>query len=96
MMKNRLSVVLILIAMSSAVAYSQTPGSPLEARVDAIASQVLQGSGVPSASVAVVQHGRVVLAKAYGSANLEPRAAATTDMRYGIGSISTAFRPLLM
>ena len=32
----------------------------LPARVDAIANEVLQSTGVPSASVAVVQHGRIV------------------------------------
>ena len=63
----------------------------LAARVDSIAARVLEGTGVPSASVAVVTHGRVVYANSYGAAKLEPRVVATPDMRYGIGSISKQF-----
>jgi len=37
----------------------------LKARVDQIAAQVLEQTGVPSASVAVVQHGKLVYAHAY-------------------------------
>ncbi|MGH7632507.1 MAG: serine hydrolase domain-containing protein, partial [Gemmatimonadaceae bacterium] len=63
----------------------------LDAQVDSIAAAVLATTGVPSASIAVVQHGRLVYAHAYGAAKLEPRVAATADMRYGIGSISKQF-----
>jgi D-alanyl-D-alanine carboxypeptidase len=61
------------------------------AKVDSIANQVLQTTGVPSASVAIVTHGRLAYAKAYGTAKLDPRVAATPDMRYAIGSISKQF-----
>jgi D-alanyl-D-alanine carboxypeptidase len=63
----------------------------LKARVDLIAGQVLEQTGVPSASVAVVQHGKVVYTHAYGRARLEPSVAATPEMRYSIGSISKQF-----
>ena len=63
----------------------------LHARVDSIATAVLASTGVPSATVAVVVHGKVAYAQAYGTAKLEPRLAATPDMRYGIGSISKQF-----
>ena len=43
------------------------------AQVDSIANQVLQSTGVPSASVAVVKNGRLAYANAYGAAKLEPR-----------------------
>jgi D-alanyl-D-alanine carboxypeptidase len=65
--------------------------SALARQVDAIANQVLQSTGVPSASVAVVKNGRVAYANAYGSAKLDPRAPATPDLRYAIGSISKQF-----
>ena len=82
--------ILLLAHVSNAQA--TTPSEPaLTAKVDAIANQVLQSTGVPSASVAVVKNGRVAYSKAYGSAKLEPRAAATPDMRYAIGSISKQF-----
>ena len=63
----------------------------LPARVDSIATAVLASTGVPSASVAVVTHGKIAYAHAYGSAKLDPRTPATPDMRYGIGSISKQF-----
>jgi D-alanyl-D-alanine carboxypeptidase len=61
------------------------------AQVDSIASSVLAATGVPSASVAVVSHGRLAYAKAYGSAKLDPMTPATADMRYAVGSISKQF-----
>src|SRR6185312_9374716 len=65
------------------------PADPhLTGRIDSIASAVLASTGVPSASVAVVRHGEIVYAHAYGSAKLDPAVAATPGMRYGIGSIS--------
>jgi CubicO group peptidase (beta-lactamase class C family) len=67
------------------------PDTALASKVDAIANQVLQATGVPSATVAVVKNGRLAYANAYGAAKLEPRVAATPDMRYAIGSISKQF-----
>ncbi len=89
-MAMRLLIVGALVVSTAIHASAQT-GSRLETAVDSIANQVLTNTGVPSASVAVVQHGRVVLAKAYGAARLEPRAPASTDMRYAVGSISKQF-----
>jgi CubicO group peptidase (beta-lactamase class C family) len=63
----------------------------LKARVDRIATQALDQTGVPSASVAVVQHGKLVYTHAYGWAHLDPKVAATPEMRYSIGSISKQF-----
>src|ERR1035441_6262560 len=63
----------------------------LRQRVDRIAGQVLEQTGVPSASVAVVKGGKLAYAHAYGKARLEPPVAATPDMRYSIGSISKQF-----
>ncbi len=63
----------------------------LRFQIDRIATQVLSASGVPSASVAVVQHGQIVYTHAYGKARLDPPQPATPDMRYSIGSISKQF-----
>src|SRR6185437_16720239 len=63
----------------------------LRSRVDRITTAVLEQTGVPSASVAVVQHGKLVYTHAYGKARLDPRVPATTEMRYAIGSISKQF-----
>ena len=63
----------------------------MRSQVDQIAHQVLESTGVPSASVAVVKDGTVSYAHAYGNARLEPPTPATAEMRYKIGSISKQF-----
>ncbi len=67
----------------------------LRSQVDRIAAQVLEATGVPSASVAVVQHGKLVYTHAYGSARVatatSAAVSATPEMRYSIGSISKQF-----
>ena len=62
----------LLTAMAaSASAQSINAIDPgLRERIDRIARQVLEQTGVPSASVAVVQHGKLVYTHAYGSARL--------------------------
>lgn len=62
-----------------------------QAKVDAIVQQVLQQTGVPSASVGVVTNGKIAFLKAYGKARLQPPVEATPDMRYCIGSVSKQF-----
>src|SRR6187549_2307983 len=90
-MMKKLLASLTFVGFFATLASAQSSEPRLEMKVDSIANAVLQSSGVPSASVAVVQHGRVVLTKAYGSAKLEPATPATAAMRYGIGSISKQF-----
>jgi D-alanyl-D-alanine carboxypeptidase len=63
----------------------------LRAQIDRIASQVLEQRGIPSASVAVVQGGKVVYTHAYGLAHIAPDVPATPEMRYSIGSVSKQF-----
>src|SRR3954464_2484761 len=70
---------------------SQSAARPLQQQVDSAASTVLQSTGVPSATVAVVKNGTLAYANAYGSAKLEPKVPATRDMRYAVGSISKQF-----
>ena len=65
--------------------------SVLKTRVDRIAAQVLEQTGVPSASMAVVKDGKLIYTHAYGMASLAPSKAATPEMRYSIGSISKQF-----
>jgi D-alanyl-D-alanine carboxypeptidase len=94
-MRNLVVITLLLILAVAAPLRAQTPSvsadTELAGKVDKIAQQVLESTGVPSASVAVVKDGRLVYAQAYGAAKLEPRVPARTDMRYAIGSISKQF-----
>lgn len=63
----------------------------LEVEVDRIFAETLKASPAPSFSVAIVKDGKLVLAKAYGHARLEPKVQATSAMHYAIGSISKQF-----
>lgn len=65
--------------------------APIASAVDSIVRDVLQSTGVPAASVAIVVDGRLAYAQAYGQAQLEPPVAARADMRFSIGSISKQF-----
>ena len=88
------AVLLSLIAIAPTLPAQRVDGSSdqdLAAQVDSIASRVLEHTGVPSASVAVVRHGRLAYVHAYGAAKLDPRVDASPAMRYGIGSISKQF-----
>lgn len=62
------------------------------AEIDRNVTAVLEETGAPGASIAVVKDGAIVYAKAYGAARLgSPARAAAPDMRYSIGSISKQF-----
>lgn len=82
---------LLATAVSTFAQAVDTIDPALKARVDAIAQGVLVERGVPSASVAVVQGGKLVYTHAYGLAHVAPDKAATPEMRYSIGSISKQF-----
>jgi CubicO group peptidase (beta-lactamase class C family) len=60
-------------------------------QIDAAAEKVLKETGTPSASVAVVENGKIVYTHGYGLARLEPPTKAEAWMRYSIGSISKQF-----
>src|ERR1041385_9407950 len=59
--------------------------------IDQIATQALTETGVPSASVSIVENGKVSYEHAYGEARLDPKKPAEPQMRYPIGSISKQF-----
>ena len=65
-------------------------------RVDQAVEKVVADTGIPSASVAVVQHGEITYLHAYGKARLEPTMPATTEMQYSIGSVSKQFTAALI
>ena len=63
----------------------------MRASIDKSATDILAKTGAPSASIAVVNDGKIVYTHAYGIANLETKTPATPQMRYSIGSISKQF-----
>jgi D-alanyl-D-alanine carboxypeptidase len=88
------------IALTASPLRSQTTENTLAAatatKVDAAAADILSTTGVPSASLAIVQGGKITYAKAYGEAQLEPRMAAEPRMQYSIGSVSKQFTAALI
>ncbi|MEO8910518.1 MAG: serine hydrolase domain-containing protein [Gemmatimonadaceae bacterium] len=92
MLKDRFANFAVASLISIVAVGAQAQSDPaLGRRVDSIANQVLHATGVPSATVAVVTHGQLAYANAYGCAKLNPCVNATPDMRYAIGSISKQF-----
>jgi D-alanyl-D-alanine carboxypeptidase len=73
-----------------------TLGPEMASKIDAAAATVLAKTGVPSASIAVVQGGKIAYVKAYGSARLSPLMEATPTMQYSIGSVSKQFTAALV
>ena len=63
----------------------------LPANIDRIATKVLAATSTPSAVVAAVADGKLAYVHAYGDGRIEPKAPATPQMRYSIGSISKQF-----
>ena len=59
--------------------------------VDAAVMDILAKTGAPSASIAIVQDGKLAYTRAYGLADAASKTPATPQMRYSIGSISKQF-----
>jgi D-alanyl-D-alanine carboxypeptidase len=94
--RQRPAWIFLAAVFLSCTSFARTQvNSPLSSefreQVDQIARQVLESTGVPSASLAIVKDGQIAYARAYGNARLEPRVAARQEMRYSIGSISKQF-----
>jgi CubicO group peptidase (beta-lactamase class C family) len=82
----------MLSVLSATTLYAQAPLSDdQQKKIDEIARKVLETTGVPSASLAVVQDGKLAYTQAYGNARLDPQLPATPAMPYSIGSISKQF-----
>ena len=92
------AILLTMLILSLAGARAQTIeiiDQTLRTRIDRIAAQVLEETGVPSASVAIIKGGKLAYTHAFGSARLataaDPAVPATPAMRYSVGSISKQF-----
>jgi len=84
-------VLFILVACGGGARAQSLLSAALRSKVDQAAQAVLAETGAPSASIAIVTDGRIAFLQAHGNARLEPRVAATPEMRYSIGSISKQF-----
>lgn len=84
-----LSIAAFISCATPVTAQQLTPHE--RARIDSAALAVLNGTGAPSASIAVVRGGEVVYEQAYGTGRINPNVPATPAMRYAIGSVSKQF-----
>jgi D-alanyl-D-alanine carboxypeptidase len=67
------------------------PDQTMRTRMDEAVRRCLREDGTPSASVAVVEGGRISYAAAFGDAKLHPKTAALETTRYQLASISKTF-----
>ncbi|WP_213805663.1 serine hydrolase domain-containing protein [Granulicella sp. dw_53] len=86
-----LGFVLLLGVSVSELLGQQALSPEMRGKVDAAVKQVMEKTGVPSASVGIVQGGRVVYTEAFGRARLSPELMAKPEMHYAVGSISKQF-----
>jgi D-alanyl-D-alanine carboxypeptidase len=61
------------------------------ADVDALVSKVVQGKAIPAAGVAIVRDGKLVLAKGYGTADVESGLAAGENTPFQLASVTKQF-----
>ncbi len=84
-----LAATLLTVAPLAAQAQQLSPAAA--AKVAAIAQKVLADTGVPSASIGIVENGHIVYTHAFGLARVTPPLPAEASMAYPIGSISKQF-----
>src|SRR6267378_875396 len=65
--------------------------SAFVAAVEALAAEALQRGPIAGLSIAVFEHGKAVLARGYGSADLEGGVAVTADTSFPIASVTKHF-----
>ncbi len=87
----RIGLVLLWSVCAGRLQAQQSVSPEWKAKVDAAVRRVIDKTGVPSASVGIVQGGKVVYTAAFGQARLSPVLAAKPEMHYAIGSISKQF-----
>jgi CubicO group peptidase (beta-lactamase class C family) len=85
----------LFVAFAPCPAFAQPISADEQARIDALVARTLAETHVPSASIALVRDGRIVLAKAYGKASPTlPQARA--DLPYQIASNSKQFTAMAL
>ena len=86
----RVLIAFALLTVTASASAQQLPPDTA-AKVAAVAQKVLTDSGVPSASVGIVQDGHIVYTQAFGLARVSPPVPAEASTAYAIGSISKQF-----
>lgn len=87
----KLLPIILLGFFSFAPAQAGALPAALQQKIDALSRKTVADTGVPSASIAIVQGGAIAYRQAYGDGRIDPRKLADSAMRYSIGSISKQF-----
>ena len=83
----RLAVILVAVSLGGAGATAAAPPDGLDRRIEVL----MRTWGPPGVGVAIVEHGRVVLAKGYGVRRLGAPEAVDADTLFPIASAGKAF-----
>lgn len=86
---------LAALLLPPAAGFTQPLTAEQTGQIDRLVTAKLQQSSVPSASIAIVRDGKIVMAKAYGKAS-EAVPSARTDLPYQIASISKQFTAMAL
>ena len=86
---------LVALLASATPALAQPISAEEQARIDKLVTETLEKTKTPSASIAIVRDGKIVLAKAYGKAS-ETIPVATPDLAYQIASNSKQFTAMAL
>lgn len=85
----RLVIVLVTLLAASGIGQSQT--TPERDTVEIFLRKQMKERHIPGMQVAVVQHGRLVLTRAYGLADVQHSVPVTTKTPFSIASMTKAF-----
>ncbi|MGH7583235.1 MAG: serine hydrolase domain-containing protein [Gemmatimonadales bacterium] len=91
---TRFATMIAAASLVPTVAHAQAADSlptDVAAKVSAAVRAVIARTQVPSASVGIVENGRIVYTRAFGMARLNSPLPAKASMHYAIGSISKQF-----
>ena len=87
MIKNHVSMLLIVLAAALSVAAQSTP----EAAVDAFIKSEMEKQKIPGVSLAVVKDGKPLVVKGYGFANVEHQVPVKPETVFQSGSVGKQF-----
>ncbi len=85
---RRPAVLLLAAMMASFPGYGAGLDAASIAKIDHSVSAILERTKTPSASIAVIQDGKIAYLQAYGFARLSPSVKAVPSTRYQIASLS--------
>jgi CubicO group peptidase (beta-lactamase class C family) len=86
----------LLAATAVFVPHPSAAQESLDERVAAVAKSEMLAKGIPSVSVAIMRDGKMLLERAWGTADIEKNLSATTATTYRVGSVTKQFTAALL